>query len=509
MMLDLLSISPLRRAGLAAGRAVQYERITTGVPPRGLLLGICLFMNGWTAGSVLANPELHAPPQSASIPSPAHPQNHEPPLFTTAPELAPPPLPETLAVPPKPARILPVSDLSQINPALLRDTSAIISSNLNPIPKPIFSTPTEQQYEMQLAVAQRHRTEKNSSQAAKGLISLLESQAPERLKRIALIELALLAQQEDELPRAMQIFSQYLQKYPQDPSVPEVLLRQGLLYRQMGSSTLALSKFYAVMTSALNLRFEDLEYYKRLVLQAQTEIADTHFVAGNYDASVDAFKRLLTSDSLHLNRAYIQYKMILCLSSLGQHDQLMAQARSFISLYPESKDLAEVRFLLASALKLKGRNTEALQQVMSLLESQNQAAHQDPELWAYWRQRAGNEIANLLYKEGDYANALLIYSSLAKANGTPAWQLPALYQVGIVYERLHQPQKALENYGIIAERAKELASHAPPGLNTVIDMAKWRCQYLTWQLKADQANQGIRKSVAAHSADQAPTRNGE
>lgn len=456
----------------------------------------------------LANPEPKVPGGTTSSTSPAA-KNIEPPLFSAAPELAPPPLPEYLAVPPKPARILPVSDLSQINPALLRDTSAIASSNLNPVPKNVSPPPNQAQFEIQLALAQKHRMEKNSMQASKELISLLESHAPEKIKRTALIELALLAQQNNELPRAMQIFSQYLQKYPGDPSAPEVLLRQGLLYRRMGSSTLALSKFYAVMTSALNLRFEDLEYYQRLVLQAQTEIADTHFTAGNYDASIDAYKRLLTSDSLHLNRAYIQYKLILCLNTLGQHDQLMSQAQSFIDLYPESKDLPEVRFLLASSLKLKGRNSEALQQVMLLLESQNQTALQEPEIWAYWRQRAGNEIANMLYKEGDYASALLIYTSLAKANASLTWQIPALYQVGIVYERLNQFPKALETYGTITRQAKEVATNAPPSLQAVIDMAQWRCQYLTWQLKADQANQSISKSVAAQKTEKAPVEKGE
>ena len=45
---------------------------------------------------------------------------------------------------------------------------------------------------------------------------------------------------------------------------------------------MALAKFYAVMTGSLKLKFGSLEYYQRLVLQAQTEIADTYYLQGKY-----------------------------------------------------------------------------------------------------------------------------------------------------------------------------------------------------------------------------------
>ena len=41
-----------------------------------------------------------------------------------------------------------------------------------------------------------------------------------------------------------------------------------------------------------------------------------------------------------------------------------------------------------------GRNQEALQQVLILLESQRGTAAANPESWAYWQKRAGNEIAD-------------------------------------------------------------------------------------------------------------------
>ena len=67
--------------------------------------------------------------------------------------------------------------------------------------------------------------------------------------------------------RAQQIFAQYIQTYPDDPSLPEVLLRQGQIYRQMGVNNLAISKFYAVMSTSLKLKLDNMEYYRKIVLQ--------------------------------------------------------------------------------------------------------------------------------------------------------------------------------------------------------------------------------------------------
>src|SRR5437867_8619293 len=93
-----------------------------------------------------------------------------------------------------------------------------------------------------------------------------------------------------------------------------------------------------------------------------------------------------------------------------------------------------------------------------------------------------------MYNEGDYMNALEIYSVLAALNQKPGWQLPVWYQTGLVYEKLHQPQKAIETYARIVARQKDLASEASPGLKTVLDMAQWRHDFLNWQAQAERAS---------------------
>src|SRR5207248_11256333 len=135
--------------------------------------------------------------------------------------------------------------------------------------------------------AQLKQLQKDYEQSAKSFATLIEGKAPDELKRSALIEMAVIAQEQNELAKAQQILAQYLRLFPQDAGIPEVLLRQGLLYRQMGAPALALSKFYAVMTSALTLKRGEVDYYQRLVLQAQAEIAETAYLQGKYEEATE------------------------------------------------------------------------------------------------------------------------------------------------------------------------------------------------------------------------------
>lgn len=346
--------------------------------------------------------------------------------------------------------------------------------------------------ELRLLSAQRQRRAKDTKMAGQTLVKLLESPAAESIKRTALLELAAVARDENDLIKAQQIYAQWLERYPKDPSVPRVLFHQGKLYRTIGSDSLALVKFYAVMTSALNLQSDRLEEYRRLVLLAQTEIADTYYSEGNYPEAAEFFKRLLKLDSLELNRAAIQYKLISTYSLMGSQIEVIAQGQDFVQKHAEDGKLPEVRFLLAKGLKQLGRNSESLQQVMVLLESKSRSAAQSPADWAYWQQRTGNEIANQLYQEGDYLKALTIYENLAKLDLSIAWQLPVWYQIGLVNERLNQPQQATDYYRRIVEREKELPPGDAPGLQTVIDMAKWRVNYIAWETQADKKGRDLK-----------------
>lgn len=340
-------------------------------------------------------------------------------------------------------------------------------------------------YRERLESARNLRRQRSTREAGRLLASLLQEAASDDIQRAALLELAQAAQDDGDLVRSQQIYAQFLNRWPDDARVPEVLLRQGQNFRSMGMTQLALAKFYSVMTAALVLKNDQFEYYQRLVLQAQTEIAETHYMSGDYAHAADFYNRLLKQNQPALNRPLAQFRLIRSLHAVGKHDEAVAQARDFLTRYPDAAEQPEVRFCLARSLKELGRSGESLQQVLTLLQEQKAKTRDRPELWAYWQQRTGNEIANQLYRDGDYVRALEVYLKLRELDSSPVWQVPVNYQIGMTYERLMQPEEALKTYNGLLSREAELGTNATPALKAVFDMARWRAGFLQWEGRVD------------------------
>lgn len=352
----------------------------------------------------------------------------------------------------------------------------------------------------QLKEARRLRAMRQPQEAAPLLVALLAEGNPEPIVQLALLELAAVAQDENNPSRAQQIYAQFIHRWPADPRIPEILLRQGDVFRQMGLNNMALTKFYAVMTSALVLKNDEFDYYASLVSRAQTEIAETHFQLGKHAEAADFLTRLLKQDNPALNKSQLLYKLLRSQLALARYDEAAASGLDYLLRHPNAPERAEVQFHLASALKQLGRDNEALTHVLNLLREQRARANERPEVWAYWQQRAGNVIANQLYREGDYSKALDIYTSLAQLDNAAQWQLPVTYQIGMTYERLMQPQKAVETYTSILSREKEFDGEIPASLQAVFEMARWRIAYIEWQEKAEALNRDLRRPAAPPSA---------
>jgi len=348
-----------------------------------------------------------------------------------------------------------------------------------------------------LATARLLQKSRQFGKAEALFVGLLAADVPEPVQKAALLELGAVVRDENDLPRAQTIYSQYLSRWPGDIHIPEVLLRQGQIFRQMGLTDLALGKFYSVMTSALSLKNDQFAYYQRLVLQTQIEIAETQYLTGHYADAADFYSRLLASQDPNLPRPQMQFRLIRSLAVIGHNEQAVSQAEDFLARYPDADSTPEVRYYFAEALKALGRNNEALQQVLQCLREQKIKTKNHPEVWAYWQQRVGNEIGNQLYREGDYVKALEIYINLAKLDSSPSWQIPVYYQMATTYEQLMQPQKAVETYGAILARETEVGTNMTPSLQAVFDMARWRQNFVKWQGKAVSLEQSFAKATSA------------
>jgi tetratricopeptide (TPR) repeat protein len=384
------------------------------------------------------------------------------------------------------------------NPPAMSEGAANSATVTNPAPPEMVTTATEtnfslptklERYDFILATARFQANTRDYAAAEKSFVTLLAEAVPEATRQTALFELGQVVRSENDLPRAQAIYTQYLLRWPGDTRTPEVYLRQGQLFREMGLSDLALAKFYGVMTAALSLKNNQLTYYKGLVLQAQVEIAETHYLAGQFKDAVDYYSRLLAQREPELDRPQIQFRLIRSLEALNRHAEAASAAQDFLEHFPNSSEEPEVRYHLAQAYKGQNRATEALQQVKIFLKEEHDQTTNDPAVWSYWQQRVGNEIGNALYQEGDYVKALQIYLALSQLDPAPAWQLPVRYQVGITYEKLLQPRMAMEAYrNILTNAVPNLGTNLSPSLKSVLDMAAWRLNFLEWSERAESFN---------------------
>src|ERR1051326_6668696 len=112
------------------------------------------------------------------------------------------------------------------NSALQNSRTLTVSSNLATV-KTNEHAPRD--FAGILETALKEKRAHNNVRAEELLIGLMEEDVPPEVQKAVFIELAVLAHQQGQLPRAQQVYAQFLQKYPNDAAAPEVLLRQGLL----------------------------------------------------------------------------------------------------------------------------------------------------------------------------------------------------------------------------------------------------------------------------------------
>jgi tetratricopeptide (TPR) repeat protein len=283
--------------------------------------------------------------------------------------------------------------------------------------------------------------------------------------------------------KAIAIYEKMLVGFPQDPDVPQTLLKLGLIYRQTGARKLAIARFYSVLNSALKVDGEKVESYRALTRQAQWEIAETYFLNGEYEQAQKFCNLLLRLELTPEERARASFRLTYCSYLLGNMPAAIQAARQFLQEFPADAQSPECRYLLATALRSQKQAKEAFDTVLELLRAEKSRAASDPERWRFWQKKTGNEFANEYYQAGDFMNALTIYQTLAKLSDAPEWQWPVIYQMGLCFERLRLTERAAEAYKYLLDEAGKPGREPeklPESVRGLPEMAKWRGQQLAW-----------------------------
>ena len=331
------------------------------------------------------------------------------------------------------------------------------------------------------------------------------------------------------------------------PTIPETHIRTGKIYRELGADRMALNKFYdainATLTLPYNIAFTDVEKRKGKSFelrkdaesnQAMFEIAETFLASEDYDNAIKFYDRLNRLEQLNdTDRSVVAYKRGLShfrraidnikkderqkrlnpdrVDNDGNFEKTpradFARVKEILggygTLYPTSPYVPETHYLLALSYDQLNQSEDSIAQLLSLLreatfnpklimaeEDAKNLRDRDLDriskmksVWAFWKKKTGNYLANKFFESGEFFNAYRIYTALLPVDDTPTWKVPLLYQVALCEEKLGNFVQATETYISIEElfddnegARSELANSKY--LKFVYGMSKWRREQL-------------------------------
>jgi TolA-binding protein len=334
-----------------------------------------------------------------------------------------------------------------------------------------------------LVLAKRMAERHDNDAAETAYTEVLGSPVSDEVTEAALIGYAEFLRSNGHDTRAAAIYEKFLSAYPASQQATMVLIDLGRTLRDMGAFNLSLARFYAVLNSTLAITPENIQRYRDLAQLAKFEIAETYYQQGDYASAGKFFGRIKLLDLPPADRARATFREAYAFLLDGKLEQAIPALRLFLENFPKSDSAQEARYLLCISLRRLGRTQEALTETLTLLRSAKASANNDNESWTYWQRRTGNQLANDFYEQGDFSSALTIYQTLAELRSAPAWRWPALYQIGLCYERLRQADRAAATYrDILAESAAaQKAGTTPNGpASEVRGMAEWRLGQIDW-----------------------------
>ena len=322
-------------------------------------------------------------------------------------------------------------------------------------------------------------------------LSRLDSSEP--LRKELLINLANLYYDNNDLVKAIQIYERYTQSFPNDRQLSSIYLILGNFYREIGAYQLAISRYYSVLNTSIKIDQEDLPEYKRLARKAQKSIADTHYQKEEYSDAIKFYRRLNQLKLPNDLTAEIKFKMINSYFQLKEYDRVITDAKLFIEKYPQSSFLPEAYFVISKAYYETKRSKDSVNSVIKLLKTPQLTEETNWENWEYWQKRTANQLAKEFYKQGDYLGTLKIYQTMVTLKDSPEWQWPVIYQMGLCFERLQMPPKAITAYEMIltGDSWKDVDYEMTETMSYLKEMSQWRLDNLNWLIDADRQFQLI------------------
>ena len=229
------------------------------------------------------------------------------------------------------------------------------------------------------------------------------------------------------------------------------------------------------------------------------EIAETFMDSEDYDNAIKFFDRMRRLEDLEdTDRAIVRFKQGLAhyrraSENLRMQDninrlppeqrieqeldydrtpgadfaKLKEILKGYGTLFPQSPYVPESHYLLALTYEQLNQDEESIAELLMLLkeadfnpemiadlETGNALRDRDivtrsgkmKAIWAFWKKKTGNYLANKFFEDSEFFNAYRIYAALQDIDPSPCLVIPVLYQIA------HAGKKTWElcaGYGIL------------------------------------------------------------
>lgn len=296
---------------------------------------------------------------------------------------------------------------------------------------------------------------------------------------VALVNLAVKREAGRDYAQSLQYLAEYRERYLESPLLPEVLLRQAHLFRLMGQPRMSISKFYETMTGTTRKRSGNLIKYRRTILTAQVRIADTYFAdLADFPEAIKLYRQLLKDPDEELLVENTRFKLIHALMRDGQrladeardtallrdnpglprerdaaYRALVLEATRFLVEHPRSEYRAQIRYLRAMGHERLGDRHNADKDFRTLIETP--AADAERDRWSFWKAKAGLDLADRAFANGNHVLANGLYQALLSQNRTLETQIKIHQQIARCQAELKNIDEELRGW----QRIRKIWEH--------------------------------------------------
>lgn len=290
-----------------------------------------------------------------------------------------------------------------------------------------------------------------------------------------------------DLPlRSIALLELYADRFRRAANREEIIFQVGKIHLELGQHDAAIATFYRVLNAIVLAGKEQMDNYLELARKAQFEIARTHFDRAEWVQAQELFQRILVFDLTEDDLETLRYYQARALIFSGRRLDGIHAIGKFLSDYPESPFLAELRYEKARAQIAMNQVELGRGGLIELLEMGGVPDPAKPDEFGNWRRIAGNFLANYHYRQGKYEVALRLYQAIVVMDPSPQWQLPIIMQMASCFRNLEQLDRAIESLAFVVQEVRGMrertgGSPLSPNLEFLENSASWQLGLLRWK----------------------------